>query len=523
MRNARFGLLVVLVLAAVTYLGFTKDVPLLNQPFEIEAAFRDSAGIRPGSPVRIAGVEVGKVTKVAATSPGGRSATVTMAIRDVGKPVHRDASAKIRPRIFLEGNFFVDLSPGTPQAREIRAGETIPVERTAYPVQFDQVLKALKTDTREDLRDTFAELFRTQSAGGGRAFNRSLEYQADAFRYSAVVSEALLGERPDDLADFIRDSGKVGEALDAQPARLRSLITNFNRTTRALAERESDLRATVRELPVTLREAVPAFRSLDAAFPSVRAFARAARPGVRSTGPAVDALLPLVRQLRGLVGPDELRGLAADLRTATPPLTRLARQSVPLLQQQRLLASCTTNVLVPAGDQTVPDPDFPATGSAHQEFAKVLANLAGESRSFDANGQWFKVQGSGGVETVDLGDNVFGTALRPIVGINPPPDRTRPPLRPDVPCETQEPPDYNTEPGRPPQRAQGTEMSNPLVSARYAKAREVAVAVKRAQLRAQGRDTEVLDRDATPDEVRRAIDLGGLSARPPQAPGGGTR
>ena len=31
-----------------------------------------------------------------------------------GRPIHDDARAKIRPRIFLEGNFFVDLEPGTP-------------------------------------------------------------------------------------------------------------------------------------------------------------------------------------------------------------------------------------------------------------------------------------------------------------------------------------------------------------------------------------------------------------------------
>ena len=34
-----------------------------------------------------------------------------------GLPIHADATAKIRARIFLEGNFYVDLSPGTPDAR----------------------------------------------------------------------------------------------------------------------------------------------------------------------------------------------------------------------------------------------------------------------------------------------------------------------------------------------------------------------------------------------------------------------
>jgi hypothetical protein len=32
-------------------------------------------------------------------------------------PIHKDATLKIRPRIFLEGNFFVDVRPGTPRRR----------------------------------------------------------------------------------------------------------------------------------------------------------------------------------------------------------------------------------------------------------------------------------------------------------------------------------------------------------------------------------------------------------------------
>ena len=32
-----------------------------------------------------------------------------MEIDDKGLPIHKDATLKIRPRIFLEGNFFVDL------------------------------------------------------------------------------------------------------------------------------------------------------------------------------------------------------------------------------------------------------------------------------------------------------------------------------------------------------------------------------------------------------------------------------
>ena len=61
---------------------------------------------------------------------------------------------KIRPRIFLEGNFFVDVTPGTPSAPTIDDGDTIPITQTATPVQLDQVLSALQSDTRTSLQKT---------------------------------------------------------------------------------------------------------------------------------------------------------------------------------------------------------------------------------------------------------------------------------------------------------------------------------------------------------------------------------
>ena len=56
-------------------------------------------------------MNVGKVTSIE-REPGSDTAIVTMEIDDKGLPIHKDATAKIRPRIFLEGNFFVDLQPG---------------------------------------------------------------------------------------------------------------------------------------------------------------------------------------------------------------------------------------------------------------------------------------------------------------------------------------------------------------------------------------------------------------------------
>jgi phospholipid/cholesterol/gamma-HCH transport system substrate-binding protein len=501
-------LLVLAVLA--TYFAFTKDIPFVNEPYEIKAAFRDTAGITPHSPVRIAGVEVGEVTDIEHTSPGSQSATVTMAIHDDGRPVHADATAKIRPRIFLEGNFFVDLSPGTPGARELDDGATIPASRTTTPVQFDQVLGALQSDTRNDLRHVFTEVSKAQDAGGAKAFDDSLKYQPAAYKFSSIVSEALLGKHPGDLGDWVRDQGVVAGAADADPAKLRSLVVDFNATAGALADRESALTQAVGELPRTLRAAPPALDALEAAFPDVRRFARGARPGVRSLGPTVDATLPLIKQLRGLVKPAELRGLARNLHSATPPLTRLSKTATPVLSQLRAVSSCANEVLVPFGNDQLVDKAFPTHGPVYQDLAKFLPGLDGESRSYDANGPWFKVLGGVGAETLNLGNGIFGSVTEPIAGNNPPPVRTRPPLRPDVPCETQQQPDLRSTPRGAPL---SVDTASAAATAREAKVQTAAVALQRHELKLQGSDLKVSDTPATLADIRALASRNGLSAQ----------
>ena len=81
MSPVRAGLLTLFLAAIVVYFGFTKAIPFRHH-FEIQAV-------------------------------------VTLRINDNGQPIHRDATIKIRPRLFLEGNFYVDLQPGTPSAGKL--------------------------------------------------------------------------------------------------------------------------------------------------------------------------------------------------------------------------------------------------------------------------------------------------------------------------------------------------------------------------------------------------------------------
>jgi virulence factor Mce-like protein len=242
--------------------------------------------------VRIAGVNVGKVVAVDHIDGDRQAAMVKMRISDNGLPIHKDATAKIRPRIFLEGNFFVDLQPGSPSAPTISDGDTLPINQTSAPVQLDQILTSLQAPTRRDLQRLLDELSTGLDKTGGAGFNRSIRYWQPAYKNSAIVADAQLGEQPHDLGNYLKSSGQVAAALDRYPEQLKELITKLDVTANALAREQSNLSSAVAELPRTLHAGLPALAALNAAFPHVRRFVTDFRPGVRSSGPAIDARSP---------------------------------------------------------------------------------------------------------------------------------------------------------------------------------------------------------------------------------------
>src|SRR3954454_24493230 len=233
------GLVALVVTLVGVYLGFTKSIPFRHH-YTVKAAFKSANNLRNASPVRIAGVEVGEVTTIERAHPGDNGALVTMQIKDNGRPLHPDATFKIRPRIFLEGNFFVDVTQGS-SGKEVPKDHVFPVNQTATPVQFDQVLTALQSDTRENLKGLLREYAAGLKGRGARGFNRSIKYWKPAYRDSAIVSEAMLGEHEHDLSGYIDRGGVVAGALDRDRQRLKDFITNFRQTAGAFARENTSL------------------------------------------------------------------------------------------------------------------------------------------------------------------------------------------------------------------------------------------------------------------------------------------
>lgn len=452
LSNFAAGVIALVLVVAGTFYGFSRWNPFAN-PYELVAVFESANNLKARSHVRVAGVTVGKVKKIETIAESG-AARVTMEVEESALPLHEDAELKIRPNLFLEGNFFVDVHPGSPSAPELDSGEVVPSQQTATPVQFGEILAALQSDTRRDLQVLLDEYSRALDKGGAAALNRSIEYWEAAYKNSAIAAEATLGQEPDkDIQRLIRGQAKVFRALAKNPEALKGLVSNFNTTAAAFAREDIALQQTIPALDAVLRVGTPALASLNDALPSVRAFARDALPGTRSSGPAIDASLPFIRQARRLVAQDELKGLAADLRSAIPDLVRLQVGAVGFFEQTRLLASCQNRVLLPFAKEPIPEPEFPDnTGQPfYKQSSRGLVGLSGESRIHDAQTPMFRVQASGGPFSVHFGDvggeDAFAQAAFPVEGVNPIKPDKRPAFRPDVPCETQEPPNLASRPG----------------------------------------------------------------------------
>jgi phospholipid/cholesterol/gamma-HCH transport system substrate-binding protein len=527
LSNSMIGLILVALIAVGSYLAYTKKLPW-SHGYQVRAVFTTAENIRPKSPVRIAGVNVGEVTSVepctndnpacggvsggetttASTNASGSSgsgargvqaAIVTMEISDEGQPIKDDATFKLRPRLFLEGNLFVDVNPGSPESPEAPADHTFPVTQTSAAVQLDQVLTTLQSGVRRNLQIFLKEFGNALvKYGGAEGFRQLFKTSPGAYKYTALVNQAYLGTQPHDLSNLVRDLDSTVQALDADQSGLQNLVTNLRVVTGSFAAQNQALSQAIARLPRLLQVGRPALAALDRSFPPLRAFAREALPGTRSTPAALDAATPLLNQVRKLVSKPELRGLSQDLRHTIPNLTELSHRTIPFLNQSRSLSSCFNQTIIPWSNSSVPDSNFPpptVTDGAGTHPATIaeetgygLVGIGGESRSGDANGEFIRVEAGGGVNTPEIPGPLQGNTGKVIEGSQPA-DQTVPfvgfaesqilgsqpnlalghedsvktPFRPNAPCERQQPPNLQTSHG--PAPTQVTPKSLPVSAA----------------------------------------------------------
>jgi phospholipid/cholesterol/gamma-HCH transport system substrate-binding protein len=353
-----FGLLLFL------WIAFGGHVPLKPKGYRITASFAEATQLAREADVRISGVPVGKVKLIESDKRSGRS-NVEMQIESRYAPLPSDARAILRQKTLL-GETYVELTPGTKNARPIPEGGTLASANVSPTVELDEIYRAFDPRTR----DAFQVWMQTQAQaidGHGRDINDALG-NLGPFAEDASVAVDILNRQEAAVQRLIKNTGVVFAALTERDGQLRDLIENSNRVFETTAARDRELQETFTALPTFQRESRETFARLDEFARDTDPLVDQLRPAAREISPTFTDLARLAPDAKALFR--DLDKVITESRTAFPAAERILRDLRPLLAQTD-----------PALRQVVPILEF--LGNFRGELNAFFANTAAATQAFD--------------------------------------------------------------------------------------------------------------------------------------------
>ncbi|BBY19420.1 MCE family protein [Mycolicibacterium litorale] len=233
-RWMRVGLaaLLVVTLAVGVYLVWPSRTGT-----KITAYFTSAVGLYPGDEVRIVGVPVGKIDTI---EPRADDVKVTMTVEN-GVQVPADAKAlMIAPNLVAAR--FIQLTPAYTGGPVMQAGASIGLDRTAVPVEWDEVkeqLTALSSQLGPQQGSMQGPLsaFVNQAAdtfdGNGDSFRRALRELSQ--------TAGRLGDSRTDLFGTVRNLQVLVNALSNSNEQIVQFSNHVASVSQVLAESTADL------------------------------------------------------------------------------------------------------------------------------------------------------------------------------------------------------------------------------------------------------------------------------------------
>ncbi|WP_285029986.1 MCE family protein [Mycolicibacterium sp. lyk4-40-TYG-92] len=199
---------------------------------EVVGYFQNTNQLFSGDDVLIQGVPVGKVEKI---EPGPEKVKVTFWIDDKYK-VPADAKAVILSPQLVTGRA-IQLIPPYRGGATLRGGAVIPLDRTAVPVEWDQVRTQLQR---------VADLLKPDQPGGVSTLGGFINTAADNLRgQGASIRESvirlsqavsILGDHSNDLFTTFKNLSILVSALQDSTGLLERLNTNLAEVTGLVAD-----------------------------------------------------------------------------------------------------------------------------------------------------------------------------------------------------------------------------------------------------------------------------------------------
>ena len=215
----------------------------------LTAFFPRTVGLYEGNNVSVLGVEVGEVVSI---TPVGDRVKVEMEYdRSVNIPAGAKA-AVISPSLVADR--YVQLAPAYTGGPEIDDGATIPLERTAVPLEFDQLTESVsqlaeslgpeganQNGELSKLLDTLAK----NLGGNGKMLNETITKLGDAAK--------TLSKNKGDLFATVRNLADFTTTLANSDQKVRRFERQLAQVSDFLAGEREALAATVDQLGVALK------------------------------------------------------------------------------------------------------------------------------------------------------------------------------------------------------------------------------------------------------------------------------
>lgn len=235
----------VLALVASGYLLYTSMTQRT-----VVAMFSSTTGLYEGDAVRVLGVDVGKVTAI---DPQGESASVTMKLDgDIAVPA--DAKAVIIAQSLVSARF-VQLTPVYAGGPQLADGATIPMDRTAVPVEWDEIkaeLTKLSTALGPDGVDgqgpagRFIDTAADNLDGNGASLRATLTELSDTM--------AVLSNGRTDLFGVIRNLQAFVGALSNSNEQIVQFGGRLSSVSQMLAQSSDDFGTAMTDLNIAVGE-----------------------------------------------------------------------------------------------------------------------------------------------------------------------------------------------------------------------------------------------------------------------------
>lgn len=236
---------------------------------DYSAIFTSASRLTSGSKVRIAGVEVGRVSSVEVTRD--HQARIGFSVDDAYE-LPADVRALIRYEN-LTGDRYLELEQGSGQSRQLlKHKATIPVENTEPALNLDVLLggfkplfQTLDPDDVNSLADSLVKVFQGQGTT-----MESLLGDTASFTSALADKDKLIGEVIDNLNTSLGTFADNSKGLDTSLVQMRELVDGLARqrgtigsslqSTSELTTRLSDVLETNRP---ALRDLVPEVHQLS--------------------------------------------------------------------------------------------------------------------------------------------------------------------------------------------------------------------------------------------------------------------